>query len=117
MEKIENYYKQQQYVQQFIKKVNDENSHFINSASKIPMKFSLKKNNNMTIIENVFSAINSITGKGNGEFSFISPKLLSILPSSEKGRKHLLSPTLFSFHEKDGLFPLPNILKVSFKSV
>ena len=44
----------------------------------------------------------------------MSPRLFSILPAEDDQRKHLLSPTLFSFHEKDGFFPLPDVLKVRF---
>ncbi|KAE9553157.1 hypothetical protein FO519_003636 [Halicephalobus sp. NKZ332] len=111
LEKIDNYYKMSRHVEKFIKKLNDANSQFINNASDIPFKFELKKDKNMTLVENVFQAVGSAMGVSKDKFSFMSPRILPILPGTEKGRKHFLSPTLFSFHEKDGLLPLPNILK------
>uniref|UniRef100_A0AC34Q6R8 Uncharacterized protein n=1 Tax=Panagrolaimus sp. JU765 TaxID=591449 RepID=A0AC34Q6R8_9BILA len=75
------------------------------------MKFKLKKNKDLEIIENVFQTLDSVLGKSKDRFSFFSPQILPILPGVGKGKKHLFSPTLFSFHEKDGLFSLPNVFK------
>lgn len=47
------------HVEKFMKKLNDENSQFINKASNVPFKFELKKDKNMTVIENVFQALGS----------------------------------------------------------
>uniref|UniRef100_A0AC34FVK2 Uncharacterized protein n=1 Tax=Panagrolaimus sp. ES5 TaxID=591445 RepID=A0AC34FVK2_9BILA len=102
------------YCEAFVKKLNDENAKFIGSNSKLPFKFEIKKDKNMTVIENVFEALGAVTGMGDSKskFSFMSPRLFSILPAANSDkRKHLLSPTLFSFYEKDGFFPLPDILK------
>jgi hypothetical protein len=50
----------------------------------------------------------------NKELSFLSPKILNILPGKQNpGPQRLFSPTILSFQD-EGLVPLPRILSVSF---
>lgn len=48
------------HVEKFIRRLNDANSQFINKASNVPLKFELKKDKNMTLIENVFQTLGSM---------------------------------------------------------
>uniref|UniRef100_A0A914XU98 Uncharacterized protein n=1 Tax=Panagrolaimus superbus TaxID=310955 RepID=A0A914XU98_9BILA len=101
------------YCERYFKKANQDNSNFVSSASKLPYKFEIRKDKTMSAIENVFEALESVVGTAaaKSKYSFLSPRLFSILPSESDKRKHLLSPSLFSFHENDGFFSLPTLMK------
>jgi hypothetical protein len=47
------------------------------------------------------------------ELSFLSPKILNILPTKSDGKQKFFSPTLFSFQD-EGVLSLPGLLKVNF---
>uniref|UniRef100_A0AC35G0P9 Uncharacterized protein n=1 Tax=Panagrolaimus sp. PS1159 TaxID=55785 RepID=A0AC35G0P9_9BILA len=101
------------YCEKYFKKANQDNSNFVSSALKSSYKFEIRKDETMSAIENLFEALENVVGSAaaKSKYSFLSPRLFSILPSENDKRKHLLSPSLFSFHENDGFFSLPNLLK------
>uniref|UniRef100_A0A7E4V7A2 Uncharacterized protein n=1 Tax=Panagrellus redivivus TaxID=6233 RepID=A0A7E4V7A2_PANRE len=113
LEKIEDYHRKMKFVEKIMSDLNHSNSKFINSVSNTPFKFAMRKDGNESVVENVFEAVNALLGdkKSKAKFSLMSPRLFSILPTDQNKRKHLLSPTLFSFHNQDGMFALPDLMK------
>ncbi|CAB3401148.1 unnamed protein product [Caenorhabditis bovis] len=97
----------------YFKLMNDENK-------KIFDKLNLGINSRPPILDDQRSAIDEILEIINeftssefakqNKFSFLSPRILSIMPEGQR-KNRLLSPTIFSFH-RDGFFSLPDLFEI-----
>uniref|UniRef100_A0A0N5CCJ4 Uncharacterized protein n=1 Tax=Strongyloides papillosus TaxID=174720 RepID=A0A0N5CCJ4_STREA len=119
LHRLEEYGRMQEHVNKYIARVKQENE---NALSKINyfVKYKFlpdkKESLNDTISKILNLLSNYITKEQKQKFSILSPRLFNLFPScktAECKKNNLLSPTLFSFHKKDGTLSLPDILKLT----
>uniref|UniRef100_A0A0K0EFL3 BPI2 domain-containing protein n=2 Tax=Strongyloides stercoralis TaxID=6248 RepID=A0A0K0EFL3_STRER len=117
--RLERYQKMCDYVKKYFDRINTENTKTLRQYSNpfIIKEISNGEDGNIMIndtLESIINFLNEFITKSK-KFSFFSPKLFNIIPSCEVGKcknsKKFLSPTLLSFHEKDGFFSLPSLIK------
>ncbi|CAJ0959415.1 unnamed protein product, partial [Mesorhabditis belari] len=114
LRKIHDHFRKVDVCNDYLKTVNTENQKLLDQFDLKSRTPSLSKND--AALNNVINMINTFMGSpaSDDKFSLLSPKLLSILPESKshKDRPHLLSPTVFSFHN-DGFFTMNDMLKTT----
>uniref|UniRef100_A0A914DFL3 Uncharacterized protein n=1 Tax=Acrobeloides nanus TaxID=290746 RepID=A0A914DFL3_9BILA len=108
LKKVQKYMKMVKYCSAYMKKISAANSNFLKST-KFPVQYETSNVKNLTILEEVLNLINQFTGSKSQKFSFLSPRIMSILPSKSR-KSQILSPDLLSFH-RDGLFSWPEIFQ------
>uniref|UniRef100_A0A0K0F4J1 Uncharacterized protein n=1 Tax=Strongyloides venezuelensis TaxID=75913 RepID=A0A0K0F4J1_STRVS len=119
LHRLQEYRRMHEHVNRYIARVNQENE---NALSKIDyfVKYKFlpdkKESLNDTISKIIELFNNYITKVQKQKFLILSPRLFNLFPSCETvecKKNNLLSPTFFSFHKKDGILSLPDILKVT----
>lgn len=84
---------------------------FLSTKLQLPVTYTNKKMHSPSVASQLEQFVTELADK---ELSFLSPKILNVLPAKQQsGPQQLFSPTILSFQE-EGLVPLPKILSVSF---
>ncbi|VDN21084.1 unnamed protein product [Gongylonema pulchrum] len=106
------YYAKVDLINSFIERMNAHNTRFLRGV-RLPIESyvgKLKDAKNNPLLQDIVETVNSFQEAMGGEsVSVMSPRFFSIIP--DRGRRHLLSPTMFSF-QRDGLLSIPDLLKV-----
>uniref|UniRef100_A0A0N5BNJ4 Exported protein n=1 Tax=Strongyloides papillosus TaxID=174720 RepID=A0A0N5BNJ4_STREA len=121
LKRLERFNKMSEHVDKYVKRMNKHNEETI-SAYNNPMKIKMKKLNGIYkesqgFLDSVMEIVNDLLLQKH-KFSFLSPRIFNIMPpckntDGEKcnNNKRLLSPTIFSFHEEDGYWAIPSLMK------
>ncbi|KAI6175010.1 hypothetical protein M3Y97_00984200 [Aphelenchoides bicaudatus] len=115
MENVENLRHIREYIQtandclEYLKEVGETNAKFLSTNMQMPVTYRKEKLQSSLAITQLEQFVNDLENK---ELSFLSPKILNVLPTKQNtGPQHLFSPTILSF-EDEGLAPLPKILSL-----
>uniref|UniRef100_A0A0N4ZBH4 Uncharacterized protein n=1 Tax=Parastrongyloides trichosuri TaxID=131310 RepID=A0A0N4ZBH4_PARTI len=119
--RLEKYQEMCDYVKAYFERINNENTNVLyryhNPVKIKTIKENPSKKTTNDIIGNIINIVNNFT-LSKEKFSILSPKLFSILPQCKSNKckesKKILSPNLFSFYAKDGLFSLPSLMENAF---
>ncbi|KAI6176107.1 MLt-TeN (Mlt-10) related [Aphelenchoides bicaudatus] len=109
LRRVEKYFDSANECLRYIKALGLDNSNFI--SSMFPIIYKNRKPGD----ESAATQLKSVLDQADSGFSFLSPKILNLLPIKKEasdGKLSFLSPTLLSFHE-EGLLPLPRLLRLS----
>ncbi|CEF61147.1 Moulting cycle MLT-10-like protein family-containing protein [Strongyloides ratti] len=107
-----------EYVHKYILKKSKENEEILNKLNySIKYKFFQEEkeisNNNNNMFSKIIDILNNYISQKQ-KYLIFSPRLFNLFPTSEESNNknnEYLSPTLFSFHNKDGFLSIPEILK------
>ncbi|CAI5455916.1 unnamed protein product [Caenorhabditis angaria] len=110
--RIRNHYLRVEKCNGYFKLMNDENRKLFDEMNLGINSKTPTVRNDEDGFEQILQIINqfSATELSHEKFSFLSPRILSIMPEGKK-RNHLLSPTILSF-QKDGFFSLPDLFTI-----
>ncbi|EGT30498.1 CBN-MLTN-13 protein [Caenorhabditis brenneri] len=110
--RVRNHYLRVEKCNGYFKLMNDENKKVFDQL-KLPIKSEAPKiENENDAFQKIVDIINQFSASETGKkkFSFLSPRIMSIMPEG-KGKNRFLSPTLLSF-QKDGFFSLPDLFEI-----
>ncbi|UMM41407.1 hypothetical protein L5515_017686 [Caenorhabditis briggsae] len=110
--RIRNHYLRVEKCNGYFKLMNDENKKVFDQL-KLPINSQAPKiENENDAFQKIVDIINQFSASevAQKKFSFLSPRILSIMPEG-KVKNRFLSPTLLSF-QKDGFFSLPDIFEI-----
>ncbi|KAF1747795.1 hypothetical protein GCK72_024261 [Caenorhabditis remanei] len=110
--RIRNHYLRVEKCNGYFKLMNDENKKVFDQL-KLPINSEAPKiENENDAFQKIVDIVNQFSASevGQKKFSFLSPRIFSIMPEG-KPKNRFLSPTLLSF-QKDGFFSLPDIFDI-----
>jgi hypothetical protein len=108
LHKVEKYFEVANECMRYMKKLGLDNSNFLSSL--FPVLFNSRRPGS----DSAANQLKNVVDQAESGFSFLSPKIMSLLPTKKEasdGKLSFLSPTLLSFHE-EGILPIPRLLKV-----
>uniref|UniRef100_A0A0K0E2Z5 BPI2 domain-containing protein n=1 Tax=Strongyloides stercoralis TaxID=6248 RepID=A0A0K0E2Z5_STRER len=112
---IKEYGIMQEKVQKYISKISQKNGKILNELNySIKYKFFPKENDSSNdVLSKITTILNNYISQKQ-KYSIFSPRLFNLFPSCKSNNcknDKFLSPTIFSFHNKDGFLSIPEILK------
>uniref|UniRef100_A0A8R1E0K6 Uncharacterized protein n=1 Tax=Caenorhabditis japonica TaxID=281687 RepID=A0A8R1E0K6_CAEJA len=112
MRRIRNHYLRVEKCNGYFKLMNDENKRVFDQLKLGINSEAPKIQNDNDGMKKIVDIINQFSASeiAHKKFSFLSPRILSIMPEG-KPKNRLLSPTLLSF-QRDGFFSLPELFDI-----
>ncbi|CCD68913.1 MLt-TeN (mlt-10) related [Caenorhabditis elegans] len=110
--RIRNHYRRVEKCNGYFKLMNDENKKVFDQMKLKINSEAPKIDNENDAFQKIVDIINQFSASeiAQKKFSFLSPRILSIMPEG-KPKNRFLSPTLLSF-QKDGFFSLPDLFEI-----